>query len=119
MANSLRTRVPSSTQEHLDAEKNKAMRAPVVILVGAKISKGKIPEIEQVCATAAAVQNMLLAAQALGFGAQWKTGAAAYDAGVKALCGLGPEDHIVAIVYLGTVSSPGPLVEAPVNINRL
>lgn len=119
MANSLRTRVPSSTQEHLDAEKGKAMRAPVVILVGAKISKGKIPEIEQVCAAAAAVQNMLLAAQALGFGAQWKTGAAAYDAGVKALCGLAPEDHIVAIVYLGTVTSPGPLVEAPVDIKRL
>jgi len=91
----------------------------VVILVGAKISQGKIPEIETVCETAAAAQNMLLAAQALGFGAQWKTGAAAYDAGVKELCGLAPEDHIVAIVYLGTVTSPGPLVEAPVDIKRL
>ena len=119
MADCLRSRVPNSLPEHLDAERGKAMRAPVVIVVGAKISKGKIPEIEQVCAAAAAAQNMLLAAHGLGYGAMWKTGAAAYDPNVKALCGLAPEDHIVAIVYLGTVASPGPLVEAPLDIKRL
>lgn len=119
MADCLRSRVPNSPQEHLDAERTKALRAPLVIVVGAKISKGKIPEIEQVCAAAAAAQNMLLAAHALGFGAMWKTGAAAYDPAVKALCGLAPEDHVVAIVYLGTIASPGPLVEAPLEIKRL
>ena len=115
MANCLRARIPNSPQEHLDAERNKALRAPTVIAVGAKISKGKIPEIEQVGAVNAAVQNMLLAAHALGYGAMWKTGAAAYDPGVKAMLGLAPEDHIVALVYLGTVLTPGPLVEAPVD----
>ena len=100
MADCLRSRVPASPQEHLDAERGKAMRAPLVIVVGAKISKGKIPEIEQVGAVAAAAQNMLLAAHALGYGAMWKTGAAAYDPNVKALCGLAPEDHIVAIPVL-------------------
>lgn len=119
MANCLRSRVPNSPQEHLDAERNKAMRAPAIIVVGARISKGKIPEIEQVSAVAAAAQNMLLAAHALGYGAMWKTGAAAYDPEVKALCGLTPEDHIVAIVYVGTVAAPGPLVEAPLDIKRL
>lgn len=119
MANCLRSRVPNSPQEHLDAEKNKALRAPTVVVVGAKISKGKIPEIEQVGAVSAAIQNMLLAAHSLGFGAMWKTGAAAYDPGVKALVGLAPEDHIVGIVYLGTVASPGPLVEAPLDLQRL
>jgi len=114
MANCLRARIPNSPQEHLDAEKGKAMRAPTIVVVGAKITKGKIPEIEQVGAANAAVQNMLLAAQALGYGAMWKTGAAAYDAGVKALVGLAPEDHIVALVYLGTILTPGPLVEAPI-----
>ncbi len=119
MANCLRSRIPNSPQEHLDAERGKAMRAPLVVVVGAKISKGKIPEIEQVAAVSAAIQNMLLAAHRLGFGAMWKTGAAAYDPQVKALCGLAPEDHIVGIVYLGTVSSPGPLVEAPLDIRRV
>jgi nitroreductase len=114
MANCLRARIPNSPQEHLDAERKKALRAPTVIAVGAKISKGKIPEIEQIGAVSAAVQNMLLAAHALGYGAMWKTGAAAYDPDVKAMLGLAPEDHIVALVYLGTVLTPGPLVEAPV-----
>jgi nitroreductase len=113
MANCLRARVPASPQEHLDAERNKAMRAPTIVVVGAKISKGKIPEVEQVGAAHAAVQNMLLAAHALGYGAMWKTGAVAYDAGAKALVGLAPEDHIVGLVYLGTILTPGPLVEAP------
>jgi nitroreductase len=119
MANCLRSRVPNSPQEHLDAERGKAMRAPTIVVVGAKISKGKIPEIEQVNAVSAGVQNMLLAAHALGYGAMWKTGAAAYDPSVKALVGLAPEDHIVALVYLGTVVTPGPLVEAPLDIKRL
>lgn len=113
MANCLRARIPNSSQEHLNAERSKVLRAPTIVVVGARISKGKIPEIEQVGAAHAAVQNMLLAAHGLGYGALWKTGAAAYDPGVKALAGLAPEDHIVAFVYLGTVATPGPLVEAP------
>jgi hypothetical protein len=32
----------------------------------------------------------------------WKTGAAAYDAAVKAAVGLRAEDHIVGIMHLGT-----------------
>jgi len=115
MAECLRARTPNSTPEVLEAERRKVLRAPTIIVVGAKISKGKIPEIEQVGAVNAAVQNMLLAAHALGYGAMWKTGAATLDPNVKALVGLAPEDHIVAFVYLGTIASAGPLVEAPVD----
>ena len=43
----------------------------------------------------------------------WKTGGAAYDARVKQLLGLAPEDHIVALLYLGTTATNGPLVPAP------
>ena len=50
----------------------------------------------------AAVENLLLAAHDLGYGAMWKTGAAAYDPAVKAVVGLQPDDHIVAILHLGT-----------------
>jgi nitroreductase len=113
MAALLREKIPQSTQEQLDAERNKVMRAPTIIIVGAKILKGKIPEIEQVGAAHAAVQNMLLAAHALGYGAMWKTGGAAYDARTKALLDLAPEDHVVGFVYLGTTAAPGPLVTAP------
>jgi nitroreductase len=113
MADLLKAKFPDAQSAQLDAERGKAMRAPVIIAVAAKIVKSKIPEIEQVTAVAAAVQNMFLAANALGYGAMWKTGGAAYDTGIKGMLGLAPEDHIVALLYLGTPTTLGPLVEAP------
>lgn len=113
MAEMFRRKAPQATQLQLDAERAKPMRAPTIVVVAARISKGKIPEIEQVAAVAAGVQNMFLAAHALGYGAMWKTGAAAYDAEVKRTLGLLPEDHIVAMLYLGTVATPGTVVPLP------
>lgn len=107
MAQILRTKLPQATPEQLDAERNKAMRAPTIIAAAAHITKGKIPEIEQIASVSAAVQNMFLAAHALGYGAMWKTGAAAYDVTVKAALGLAPEDQIVAFLYLGAIATPG------------
>jgi nitroreductase len=115
MAELLKARAPDVQEAQLAAEAAKPMRAPAIIAVGAKITKGKIPEIEQVAAVAAAVQNMFLAAHALGYGAMWKTGPAAYAASVKELLGFAPEDHIVGFFYVGTNAAPGPLVEAPLD----
>lgn len=113
MAELLRRKMPQATQAQLDAERAKPMRAPTIVVVAARITKGKIPEIEQIASVAAGVQNMFLAAHALGLGAMWKTGAAAYDAEVKKALGLQPEDHIVALLYLGTVVTPGTIVPLP------
>jgi nitroreductase len=110
----LQAKLPEALPEQLAKERGKPMRAPVIIAVAAKIVKSKIPEIEQVAAVAAAVQNMFLAANALGYGAMWKTGGAAYDAGIKAQFGLTAQDHVVALLYLGTATVPGPLEQAPV-----
>lgn len=113
MANVLRKKAPQSTQAQLDGERAKPMRAPTIIVVAARTMKGKIPEIEQIAAVAAGVQNMFLTAHALGLGAMWKTGGAAYDPDVKTTLGLLPEDHIVAFLYLGTTLSPGPVIPIP------
>jgi nitroreductase len=115
MANMLRAKMPEIEQAQLDREAAKPLRAPTIIAVAAKISKGKIPEIEQFAAAAAAAQNMFLAAHALGYGVMWKTGAAAYDPRVKSLLGIEPHDHIVGFLYLGAVAAAGPLVEASVD----
>jgi nitroreductase len=104
----LRKEPPPSEQE-LAREREKALRAPTIVAVAAKITPNeKVPEIEQIIAAGVAVQNMFLAAQALGYGAMWKTGAPAYDLGVKKALGLNPGDHVVAFLYLGT-----PLATAP------
>jgi nitroreductase len=113
MAAMLRAKMPDVAQAQLDAEAAKPLRAPTIIAVAAKISKGKIPELEQFAAVAAAAQNMFLVASALGYGVMWKTGAAAYDANVKALLGLEAQDHIIGFLYLGTLAAAGPVIEAP------
>jgi nitroreductase len=102
-AQAKRTRLPSLTENQLAAEREKIMRSPTIVVVGCAVRENpKIPEIEQVIAAAAAAENLFLAAHDLGYGVMWKTGAAAYDPGVKALVGLKPHDHIIAIIHLGT-----------------
>ncbi|MDP9065940.1 MAG: nitroreductase [Pseudomonadota bacterium] len=103
-AEAKRVRLPAMTQEQLAAERQKITRSPCVVVVGCAVNRQqtKVPEIEQVAAVSAAAQNLFLAAHDLGYGVMWKTGAAAYDPHVKATVGLAPEDHIVAILHLGT-----------------
>jgi len=82
------------------------------VLIAVGVDKPSIPkaiEIENVCAAAAAVENMLLAAHALGLAAMWRTGPAAYDADVKAFLGLAPDQHLIGFVYAGYAeASPTP-----------
>ena len=90
------------TGEQLEKERNKPLRAPVVIAVFAVPSDDpRVVEVEEVEAVAVGVQNMLLTAAALGLGAMWRTGDAAYDQSVKAHLGFTATDHLVAFVYLG------------------
>jgi nitroreductase len=104
VANARRARIPDLTDDQIVADRDKINRSPCIVVVGCVVKKDydKVPEIEQVLAVGAAVENMFLAAHALGLGVMWKTGAAAYDAGVKAAVGLKPEDHIIAILHLGS-----------------
>jgi nitroreductase len=112
MAEMRRQRYPDSTDDELDSERRKPLRAPMIVAVAAHTRHtGKVPEIEQVLAVGAAVQNMFLAAHALGYGVMWKTGAPAFDPSIKRLFGLEENDQIVAFLYLGTVATPGPFVE--------
>ncbi len=112
LADSLRARAPDAPQAELARERGKAHRAPVIVVAAAQLRHGhKIPEIEQILAAGAAAENVMLAAQASGFGAMWKTGAPAYDGAVKQALGLAPDDAIVAFLYLGTEAgepSPAP-----------
>ena len=91
------------TEGQLTKERTKLGRAPLVLVVAAVHQHSdKIPWVEQFAAVAAATQNMLLAATALGFGSMWRTGDPAYDPRVKTALGLGEHDAVVGFVYLGT-----------------
>jgi nitroreductase len=116
MADALRRRDPAALDVDLERERNKAFRAPMIVVVVAKVKTGhKIPEVEQIASASAAAQTIILAANALGYGAVWKTGAPAYDSAVKAAFGLEETDTVIGFLYLGTRiggSSPFPRPDA-------
>lgn len=101
-AASQRDRKPDLPQEALDKTRGLPLRAPVLIAVGVdKPSEEKVLEIENICATATACQNILLAAQAEGLAVQWRTGEWARDPKVKEHLGFSADQHIIAFLYIG------------------
>jgi len=102
MAASQRDRKPDLPSEVFDKTRTLPLRAPVLIAVGVdKPSEEKVLEIENICAVAAACQNILLAAEALGLGAKWRTGEWARDEKVKEFLGFEKDQHILAFLYIG------------------
>ncbi|RJP53205.1 MAG: nitroreductase [Anaerolineaceae bacterium] len=107
-------REPAATTEALDKTRALPLRAPVIIAVGVDAPREeRIIEIENVCAAAAACQNILLAAHDLGLGAIWRTGVWARDAQVKKFFGLSPEQHLIAFLYIGYSAGEVKLTERP------
>jgi len=105
---------PEVDGDSLERERHKAFRAPLIVVVAARLNATikKVPVIEQTLSAGAAAHAIMLAAAALGFGAMWKTGSAAYDTQVKSGLGLDASDVIVGLLYLGTDSGERALVPA-------
>lgn len=82
------------------------------------MQRGSNPNItvqEEICATAAAVQNLLLGAAALGLAALWSTGGTVLQPIMKEWLGLGAEDSVLGLLYLGfTDEPPRPGKRAPI-----
>ena len=86
-------------------EAGRLTRAPVVVTVVSRLTPGiKIPEWEQLLSAGAVCQNMLIAATALGFGAQWLTEWYAFDADVNRALELGENEKIAGYLYFGSES---------------
>jgi nitroreductase len=114
MAHSLKQQKPDVPDSALEVERLKPLRAPVLIAVSVdKAADPRIVEVEDVCAVAAAVENLLLAAHALGLGAMWRTGPAARDPQVKHFLGLEPDQQLLAFVYVGYPDMDAPAFERP------
>ncbi len=94
----------------------KAQRAPVIIAVAAVMAEtNKNPDIEEITATAAAIQNLLLQAEAEGLGAIWRTGRSAYEPEMAEFFGLTERDRILGFIYIG---HPDPDAAARVSQRR-
>lgn len=77
-------------------------RASHVIVAFSK--RGEKPNItvqEEICATACAIQNLLLAAEAMDIAAFWSTGGQTFKPAMKAYFNLQEEDTMLGVLYLG------------------
>jgi len=98
------TAEPAARAAVLEGEAKKPLRAPALIVVSTRTDANPVTAEEDLAATAAAVQNLLLAAHAKGLSAAWKTGKIVHNAEVKRFLGIEPSDRVIAVVYLGAVA---------------
>ena len=90
----------------LEFEAQRFLRAPVVIaVVSSPVENPKAPEWEQVLSAGAACQNILLAATALGYHAQWLTEWYAYDEVIKRSLDIRAHEGVAGFMYIGSAKS--------------
>jgi hypothetical protein len=97
-------------EEGFALEAQRFLRAPVVVAVISKlVDAPKIPEWEQRLSSAAVCLQLVHAASAMGYAAQWLTEWCAYDAEVAEGFGLAaPAERVAGFVYIGTAREPSP-----------
>lgn len=103
--------------EHTDAEKrmegtreklkhNTDLASHLVVAVMKRGQNEKIPVIEEVAAASAAIQNILLGATAMGIASFWSTGGMALKPALAQYLGLGAEDAVLGLIFLGYTDEP-------------
>src|SRR5215510_3643032 len=98
-----RAKYPDAKPDQLDYERKRLARAPLVIAVVSRAGPHvKIPEWEQVLSAGAAAMSLVLAAHALGYGANWITEWYAYDRAVLDALGLKDNEKVAGFIHIGT-----------------
>jgi nitroreductase len=102
----LRDRHPAASEDQLAAAREKALRAPVLLVAVVALGPRDpdIPGAERLVSLGAAIQNLLLGAHAMGFGSGLTSGQAMSSPRLHALCGLQPDEQAVCCVNLGTAT---------------
>jgi nitroreductase len=105
-----RRKEPDVPDSVLTKDRERYNFAPLIIAVIAHLEAdhAKVPVQEQILSAGCVAYNLLLGAQALGFGAQWLTGWAAYDDQAAALLGLTAHESIIGFIHIGTAREPAP-----------
>lgn len=84
-------------------------RAPLVVgVVSTPREHFKVPQWEMFLSGGAAAMNLLLAAGALGYGANWITNWYSGDEEGKRILGIGPHEQVVGFVHIGTYEGTMP-----------
>ena len=110
-------RDPGATEMQIEAAREKAHRAPLLLVAVACLGprEPNTPPLERMVSMGAAIQNVLLGAHAMGFGAGLTSGQAMNSPRMRALLALGDGEQAVCCVNMGaaTKGKPSRLRPAP------
>jgi nitroreductase len=114
-ADALQERDGAAAPEQLAQAREKAARAPLLLLAVARLRDGdeEIAPRERMVSAGCAIQNMLLMAHALGFGASLTSGKALQSGPLRRLFALGEEEQALCFVNIGTPARAKPMRERP------
>ena len=114
-AQALSERDPQAAPEQLAQAREKAFRAPLLMLAVVDGARGD-PEVdlnERILSAGCAVQNLLLVATALGFGSALTSGKAIKSDALRTCFGLGADEQALCFISIGTVASRKPARARP------
>jgi len=101
----LKKRSPNASAEKIKKQGAKPLRSPMIMVCVSSVNKSSsILASEQKATANAAVMQMMLASNSLGFATVWLTGEHCYDWTVKEALGLKMNEEIMGFVYLGTAT---------------
>jgi nitroreductase len=103
----LAARYEALARERPDAEKAvsvlfKLRTPPLAVVVVSHVKESNIPGWEQLLSAGAACQTLVLAATAMGYGANWITDWYSYEPRATAMLGLTSEESVAGVVLIGT-----------------
>ncbi len=110
-------RIPDANDKQVEFERERPQRAPLLIVVSSQVNREhSVPESEQILSCGAVCMNLLNAAAALGYAAQWLTEWPAYNNNVKQALGVADDQEIVGFIYIGSaVEAPGERVRPTID----
>ncbi|QWE24350.1 nitroreductase [Polynucleobacter sp. AP-Elch-400A-B2] len=114
-ADALIARDPSATLTQVDEAKQKAFRGPLLLLATVNLNNelDNIPEQEKIISAGCAIQNILLMANALGFGSGLSSGKALYSQKMRELFLLKDKEQPLCFITIGTISTHKPNKDRP------
>jgi nitroreductase len=98
---------PDARDNQIENERKRPQRAPLLLVVSNRLEPlHKIPILEQTLSGGALCMNILNAAHALGYAANWVTGWPAFDDEVRRTLGVPLNSQIIAFIHIGSPGAP-------------
>ncbi len=118
-ARAKRARDPNAPEDEVARERDRGRQAPVTLCLICRLQPDHetVPLREQYAAMGAAMQNILILAHAMGYGAKMLSGNKVFDPVVLEGLGVGPGEALMGFICLGTIVKP-PRPREPVPLEH-